>query len=471
MNKKSFLIATGVCCLGLIILVLLWISAPQEPAQPQPITQQISDRYLEAVNKLECAQDLTMSVNAVKHTTVGSETFIKNVTQAITCNGLGSDDLLIASDETVTIGTTTMQASDIFIKDTLYTKLNDACFSGAISAESYLATRCPAVLLDITAYQDITYTENDGTITLLLKDPVAPEGWSLPDGAQMLNASGQAILDSNHNLLQSTYTIQYTYGNSQVWLNINSAVTLENTPQIEAPDPAAYVPLSSVQAPRLLEIACGYLTQATNIEATSVDTIDCKAGGLKRSQSITLNTYGTGETLSATLNSNVNLTEYSKAGETSVSTQSIIFENGVYTVSTDGAEPVAQPVTSDQMRSYCQNILVAGILRPEHISNAQITPQGDTLLLCFTANEQLAELICQNSCQTLYQNPTLLHGLASSYVTNTIQCSLILDSYTWMPIQANLNYSGCHTIEQIEYLLNVTYEQFFQLGSTPEASE
>lgn len=462
MSKKTLLLI-GCVVLTLAIITVVIFSLPgSDRKDPEPVTQQIRQMYTDSAAAVNTSPALGVSINAVKQTTVGEEVMTKNIQQSMVYHGLDTDALIAGAEETITIGTSTMSSSNIFMENTIYTALDGIRFSGQQSQESYLATHTHGALLDISLYQDMLFTKNGNTVTLYMSSPTAPEIWAVPENAEFIESSGQATFTQDGVLLQSSYTVRYGYGDSEVWLNVNAGYTTAQIPEISPPEKNAYLSVESAQAPRLLEIACGYLMQAQNIQAHSTDIIDCQAGGLYRTQTIDLSTSGIAESLNAQLDTRVTLTDHSKNDETTVSSQVITFENGACSISTDGQSSVPHGITAQQMHADCQNILVSGILLPEHIAQAQITTEGDTLVLSFTANEVMAQLIFENSWQTLYQDTVPITELTAQYKTKAAQCTLTLNRYTWLPISSNLNCSGAYTIEGIEYQLDVAYEQTYQ---------
>ncbi len=462
MNKKTLLwIGCAVLVLAIGVIAVFTISNSRT-TDPVPITQDIRKLYTDCANAVNTAPSLGLSISAVKQTAVGDEVMTQNVQQNMIYHGLGTDTLLASAEESIYIGTSTMSSSCIFTNDTLYTTLDGIRFSGQQSQEHYLANHPHGALLDISLYQQILYTKNKDTVTVYMSSPTAPEIWAVPEDAEFLESSGQATIDQDGALLQSSYSVRYRYGHCEVWLNVNAGYSTSQVGEITPPDETQYLSITSVQAPQLLEIACSYLMQAQNMQASSTDIIDCQAGGLYRTQTIDLSISGTGDELSAQLDTRITLTDHSRNDETAVSTQIITFENGECSVSADGQSPVPYGITAQQMRSDCQNILVSGILLPEHIAQAEIIPADDTLVLSFNANEVMAKLIFENSWQTLYQETIPIDALTEQYKMKNAQCTLTLDKYTWQPIASTLNCSGTYTIEGIQYQLDVAYAQTYQ---------
>lgn len=423
-----------------------------------------SSLYQQAASEIRTADSLSLYIGAMTNTTVGGQTFSKTSQQLLNLQNYGTNALQGSMEETIHIGSYAITVSEIYADGAGYFTVNGSPFSAPMRAEEYCARYAPAILFDTTLYSDIQAFTYGKTTGITFRQPSAGESWALPDSAEFTDAYGYAVLDSTGSLQESTYTVIYKHGAATISQTTRVIIRSTDTVQVKSPGTAeAYTPLEYLDAPRKLEQGCGYLLQATQIQANSTENIACQAFAISRIQTTSLSMSGTGDAFSALLDINVNQVNQSRGGEVTVIQQTERFQNGIYSISSNGGESVTNTFVDHQsMRTYCQDFLVESILLTEYITGASVTETETAYRITFQGSEALTEAICGDVCSTLYNDPDLLNNLASSYSTDATQCYLELDKHTGLPNASGLDYSATHTIEDITYRLTSQTEQAYQ---------
>lgn len=472
--RTSFRVAALLLCAAIIMsLAGCFQDDSAEAADADAAYAQLSPqeeavaRYQHAAESVLSAQNLTFTVTTETTTTVGSEVFTRNSQQDITYLDQNTDSMCAYVQETVTIGNYKVDIQESYLDGTGYFTVGDAPFCTTLSPAVYRARFAPAVLLDASLYAEAAVQLLEDGAVISFNAPAAAESWAVPADAQLISAAGQASVSADGALTECTYKVAYQYGSASIEKNITLTIGTTSLSSIEAPANAGeYVTLDDPDAPRLLEEACGYLMQAQSVSASTTDSIVSEAFGIYRTQTSQLYMHGADSGLLALRHTNVNLVNHSLGGEASDSKQTERFQDGVYTISTDGSEPAAQPeITADKMRTYGQELLVGSILLPEYIVSAASSETDTGCRLDFMASEELAQLLGSNACKTLYDNPQLLNDLASAYQTNAMTAYLEIDKFTGLPIAAGIHYSGTHTIQDTAYVLTYQTEQTYDLTS------
>lgn len=460
-------IAAFVLCAALLLL-LAGCFASDEPDKTQTSAfaadSSPSSLYQQAANKANAASSLSVYICTMTDTTTGGQTFTKFSQQQLDLQNYGTNTLQASMDETLRIGTYAITLSEIYADGAGYFTVNGSPFTAPMTADEYCARYAPVTLFDTALYSDIqAYAYGEAT-GITFRQPSAAESWALPSGAAFTDSSGYAVLDSSGALTESTYTVTYKLGAAAVKQTTRVIIRSTTTAQVKTPAAAdAYTALEYPDAPRMLEQACGYLLQATQIRADASEDITCQAFAISRSQTASLSMSGAGDAFSALLDINVNQINQSRGGEVTAIRQTERFQDGIYSISSNGsASTQSTTVDQESMRTYCQDLLVESILLTEYITGASVTQTENAYRITFLGSEALAEAICGDVCSTLYNDPTLLNTLASAYTIDTVECYLELDISTGLPLASGLRCSVTHTIEEISYLLTTQLDQTYQ---------
>ena len=421
-----------------------------------------ADWYQQAASNVKAAESITMRLKSKTVISAGG-LFTEESSQILAYKGYGSEDMSVTMDQTLSFGTTEVTSRELYSDGMGYFTVNGNKFMGPMTADDCIARYTPVSLLEPSLYNSIESTITDGYTRIGFSQATAAESWAIPDGAQLIEACGLAVLDSNGKLTYCRYDITYSHGSASVTQSVTAFIDTDTEINVVIPsETAGYVGLNVPAVPLLLEQACGYLLQADHVKATVAESIVCQAFGISRNENTQMTVSGKGSHLNVQLDTTVVQADQSHGSNTATITQSERFQDGVYTVTTDGSDPVANDsVTDDSMQTYCQDILVGSIMLPAHITAATTTVTDTSILLHFTGAETLAEAMCANACQVLYSDASLLNNLASAYTTETMTCYLEIDKYTGLPVASGISYSGIHTIEGFDYQLTSTIDQVY----------
>ena len=439
------------------------MSAPTQPVRAETAR----DLYLQALEKLSSATGYALNVTINKNTTVGEETFSETRQQVFVYSHAGSENMRISLEETSTIGGQSTSIQEIYADNTGYLTVNGHSFKSSLSAEEYAARNIPAAPLDIALYQTISAQEKNNCVSIQLSQPTQGEHWALPDGANMMVASGSATLDAAGTLTQSTYTILYTYGPASIELTANVEVDMRAGTAVSVPaDTTEYTKLTYLDAPRILEQSCGYLLQSTLVSANSTSSITSPVSGIHHAQSAQLHMDMRHAALSAVLDTSVSVTDYSYGGETAYYTQQETFRDGQYQITINNDPVTADAdISAETMRTYCQDLLVNSILLPDYMTDAVLTDLGSVYLLELTASEKLSHIMNESACQTLYEDPTFLTSLSSHSSISPAQCYLAIDKYTGLPTASGISSTSEYTIEDLDYAFHTQMDISYSLAS------
>ena len=434
------------------------------PPTTEPIPTEPADLYAAAVEELLASPGLVLHVETERALTLRGETFEEHSEQDICYNNYGTDSFAASVTETVQMDTYQTEYEERFESGTVYLTVDGtSLFKGAMSAEDYISRYAPVVMLDASLYGEIAQTADGFSFSA----PTAGESWIVPDYAELVEASGTALLNVGGKLTGFTYDVTYTIGGAsvsyQIEMTVQAADALELSP---LPEDSEAVELEYVDAPRFIEQAAGYLWQADvnhSVTTTIAESIISYAGGVVRNQSNTINFWGSGDSYMG----DVDLSLYIMSAQETFSYEQVEhFQDGVYTYSTDGGEPTtADGVTAAVFQNYCANALLGNILSYELLASATAEDLGSLYFLELTGNSDLSESLNQYACSTLWGDENFLNDLAESFETTTMEVYLAVDKFTGLPTAVGYYFEGNHTIEGVDYLLSVQVDQSFDLAS------
>ena len=434
-------------------------TAPTEP-EPDPALL-----YSQAVDSLKGNTNYILQIQSRKTLTVGGEQFQEMSRQTLTYTGYGTDAFRASLTEDLVNGNYAIKFVEYFQDGTIFTTVDDTNrFRGDMTAEEYTARLVPLVMLDASLYQKIEYS-ND---ILSFSEPTAGEAWIVPEYAQLKEARGHATVDDNGMLGTASYDVTYTIGGNEIRYLIDVGIHVaEDITLDDVSDPDGYTKLDYADAPRIIETACGYLSQAYeghSLTTTTAESALSQAGGILRNQVITINSWGTGADYTADVDTSIFL--MTAAGEQQLE-QVEHFADGVYTISTDGGEAQKNSaVKANNFKSYTLNALLGNIPDFSMLTNATAEDLGSLYYLELTFSDELPKSICSYICEMFYGDSNLLNDMASEYKTQTMDYYFAVDKYTGLPTAVGYTYEGTHTIDGYGYPLTQQVDQSFDLCST-----
>lgn len=441
-------------------------TAPTTPteATTAPTEPPVTDRYAAAKAPIVEADDLKLVITRTKTLTIGSETFQLDSEQRLTYTGIGTDGLQVTLTEEMSMENTDDKFEEYYSGGMLYTTVYDEFrFKGAVDEAEYLAQFAPAVLLDDGLYSDITATqEGDGTM-LLFNSPSAPESWALPEGAEFHAASGSVLLDANGALVESTYTIDYTYGGFRITEEISSVPTIPETVTLTAPDDSAYTEIDSIEAIRLYDMAVMYLCAANSATTNLSETIVSQAAACVFATQNLVDYYGTNSNHISNIDYTITVQQ---GGQTDTYRQTEHFQDHTYTISVDGGTPEENgDVNAPMMAEYSMGYLSENIISLGDISSAKVTEAGNVLYIELGCTEDYGQWLCEYACGILFEDEGLLTELATAYALTDCSSYMAVDKYTGMPTAVGILYNATHTIDGVDYILSLQADQSFSLAS------
>ena len=173
---------------------------------------------------------------------------------------------------------------------------------------------------------------------------------------------------------------------------------------------------------------------------------------------------GSKDRLEATVSVETSMTNLNQTEQISFYQQTERFVDGKYTrhTSIPDRENDHAVVTADSMRTYCQNLLVGTLILPSYVTDITPTTQDSKILLHFSGSEALANAISEESNLTLYGDTNTLARLAESIHPDAVQCTVLLDRSTGLPISTELLCSTIYTIREVPYTLTTRIKQDYQ---------
>lgn len=444
-------------------------TAPNDSSTPSSAddsTIQAEDLYLQARAPIDDASELLLRIDAKKITSVGGETFTEITDQSVSFSGIGTDAMIISSKEDISYdGSYNVSYNEIFSNGTLYIQESSKnLFSGTVTAGEYCSRIAPAVLLDAALYSTITSTVSDDSTTVTFTDPIAAEAWALPEGAEMINASGTAVISTSGKLEETSYFLTYSYGPAEISLDIQVCSQLKADP-ITLPENAAdYIMLQYVDAVKLMDQAIGYLLQSKTVTANATESIVSQAAGFVRNQSTTLNLYSHDSELLSKGSYNTYVMDSS--GQSQSYTQEEFFRDGKYTYSVNGGEPMEEPsITALTLLNYCDEEFLSHMFAYNYWQDATAVDLGSVFLVNCTFSEELGDILCDQACTALFSNPDYLDSYASAYKATGTTGYFALDKFTGLPTAAGFISTGEHTIGGQQYLLSYQSDQSIESPS------
>ena len=441
-------------------------TAPATTAPPATTTLpalSAQELYDGAVAALASVNDLTLDITVVNSTKAGPDTFTVEITQDLTLSNLVSGEFQGRYTDSADFGGGFIISSEEIISgDTLFGEVSGALYQTPCTREEFLASHLPAPLLDASLYGTMELT---GARTIVLTDAIGPEEWLSIGGAQLTEASGTITLTDAGEFSAFTYQASYTQGGVECSVTVESTVSPTGTPLSVPSDPENYPDEENGRYLKTLELAEGYLYQANSVTASITEMVVAQAAGAVMNQQTGVEIFGTGADYLAKVDYNAQINEYS-SGANSTYEQDELFREGVYSISTDGGDPVPQSgITSERMQNYCLGIISDNMPDAAFISGVTATDLNGIRLLEYNFTDEYALLLKEYAQSSILTSSTLLDDLASSYRTDAISGYMGIDPFTGLPTSVGISYTGYHTIQGIEYALTLEAHQSLHLGS------
>lgn len=446
-------------------------AAPTETTEPAPPEPTAEELYAEARAVLDALSDVTLSITEETTRAVAGQDFVERSEITLTYAGIGTEALQVSMEENYKQIADEEDKPDedeedqdvifceVYADGMLYFTLDLVeiyQFSSAITPEECTARYLPVVLLDASLYGSLT-SESDGTgTTITFAEPTAAETWAMPEDAQLLDASGSAVLDASGALTQMTYNITYQYGSTEYTVSVTSAPQAEAVAITVPEDPDAFVAIHP-DVFRAYLCSTAMLLQSDSASAHRSESVFCQAGGFQQNQSVSMNRHGEGKDLDAKIETNIYFYDYT-GWQVETETYELVEEyvDSRYTMTTNGGVPTTQRgVDYSVIEDYCLDLMVDYIPDPAYWQEAVVTDLGSLYLVEFTFDEDFGNAVQNTICNTFFGDASLLNNLASAYATNEVTGYTAYDKYNGFPTAVGFYYEGTHTIDGGDYTLSM----------------
>ena len=428
-------------------------SAPTEVLTP-------AQRYENACQALKSAQTLTVEYQYSESRTIDAQTFSRSATGTALYERPGTIRMQALIQENLTYGAYQTEYTQSYIDGVAYAQSGDASFTADLSVAEFLAYQIPGALLDSSLYGMMTHGENpDGTVSYHFSKPTGLEQWlPLPENAQLTDAQGWAILDAQGNLRESTYNLQYTLGEIPYTLEVTSVIPISQSPdlsQLQPQYPIDCIQLDVFWAPRMILQTVGNLYAATDITCLQTQSSYCEASSIIRNQQLQVDVAGSGSDFMAQADYSVSVTNYT--GTPSVNTQRETFRDGKYSYILNGGDPVGKDsVSAQQMRTYCEDLILKSLPTLAALRSATLTDTGDFYCLEFTCDKGISDSVFAELFQILNLN---LDSWAQSISTETPTAYLTICKDTGLPLTMGQSFERAHVIDNVTYRTTLQTDQ------------
>lgn len=485
MQKMKTALSLLLCAAMILSLFGCGSPAPAETSAPTAASTQVSteapteapmelpaaDLYTQAAQPLRDAANLAVELTATKVITTDTGAVELVSGQELVLTGIGTDAFTASVFQELDVGGYRDEFTEYFAGGTLYVNIYDAgYFRSAMTADAYLAGFAPAVLLDETLYAGITGEKNAVGTTLTFTDPAGPESWAMPAGAQFLDASGTATLSANGELTETAYTISYAQGGATVTLTFRSKAELYDGSAPKTPaDLSAYKEVDSIDALRYYETAILLLCGSPAVSSTINHSAVCQAAACTLSAQTELHFVGTDKDHLSEIRYTAT-TDSSSASDTYSQTEH--YEQGVYTLTADGAEPqTLTTITPEDMLDYILGYYMDTLPALTYITSVSMEDLSGLIYLEMDLSPEWGDLMNGYICSLLFDDEEFLNGLSSAYETTASGYYMVVDPGTGFPLAAGFTYGGVHTIDGYDYTLTREIDQTYRLADSGSYSE
>ncbi len=465
--KKSLWISAAVLLTALIAAVIIYVSCnditPGLPAEDNTTSVSATEQYQNAVNKFESASNLTMKILCDKKISYNNQTFSEQSKKMLHYNNYNTELMTALMEETIHIGNYKIHNTEAFSNGIIYCFIGNGNFMQPIAFDKYISRHAPAVFFNEALYDNITSAKKGKFTEISFSNATAIEAWVNQENCALINASGSAIIDKEGYITQYNYSLTYKKGQASIQQTYTVSFSQPDT-YLCIPDTQECVQIQSIDAPVMLEKACGYLIQSKKVNAITNETIICKAFGDNRTQAVQIKMNEENDIFSAMIDIDLHLVNDSREGEVSKKNETTTYHDGQCTITVDGLpSSYGSTISAEDMRNACQQFLIGTILMPEYIDDVVMEETADTYRFSYVPTYQYALTLCRSVCNTLYANPDLLHELASGVSVGNFNAYLVIDKNTGVPVSSGISYDGNYMIDNHEYLLQYTTSQIYDI--------
>lgn len=349
-----------------------------------------------------------------------------------------------------------------------YIRSGSSVFRGETSSEAFLQRQMPAVLLDDGLYREAETLQDGAQWRILFSGAAGPESWAdVPQDARLLSASGEAVLDADLALVKTGYTLSYEIGGrvctvtAQVQVSTPKELNLEDHFQ----DRFDNCPLlADIRVPRMMLQTVGKIFSATGFEAEISESIHSEILNFTHNKESSINISGKDAGMDAAINTHLVVSDY--RGEVSNTQMGEVFAEGRYSSWINGGNHAYDPsVTAQQVRQYCEDLLLSGLMASKYLSDATLTQGEEEMVLTMNASDMFAADIMAHLTAVLQAD---LDSRATSIQTPEAQGYLVLEEGTGLPTAMGIHFRRNHTVDNVTYALNYDLTETLNLFPAAE---
>ena len=452
--------------MGAILCIALLLTACGKNDTPAISPEEEAlQRYKQACENVSQAPDITLEVDYTLSRTVGGEVYTEKMTEMESFRGLHTKDAVASVKQQVTFGSYETQYAEFYRNGTAYCKTDDTTFCAEMDMEQFRSRLVPTVLLSASIYGTVKVDKVFNNTVISFSAPTKLEKWATDySAAELLSATGTAVLDKDGNLSKSTYIAEFTCEKTKYELQVSVGVkreTAENLDEDLSTLPKKCPQLSYFDAPRKILQVVGDVYTAQAMSAKYTETVDSVAFARKRSQTSYFDIYGAGKDFMAQSSYEVINTDYSNTPVTN--SEVVIFRNNVCTSSLNDADPtIREGITGETMRRFCEDAVLAALFTPNHLENAKLTKKKDELRIDFTGNTAFSDNLCSSIYSIFNAN---LDNYAESFTTPIAEGYLCIDKASGLPTALGIQLERVHIAGDVPYSLTYQLDQSMQLSS------
>ena len=445
--RRLFLIGLLIALLG---AVAGCANSREEPPQTEK-TVNAGALYTAAKKTAESAKNLLLEYTLEETRTTGSNTFTKQVTGNASYQSYAGADMRAKVEETLDFGYYRCSYGETYYADQVCATVNDSAFWATQSLELFLSRQLPPVLLTPALYDSITYGETKETV--LFSAPRGMENW-IGEG-KLLEASGQAKLSADGQLLETAYQVRYRKGDMEFTLTATMRIAMPEQLELPGVQEQSGVLISDLDVPRRLVQVVADVYAAQNISCALTETIVSEAIPLSYSRNTGVELRGRGAALVAEISNTAQLSN--NRGVITESSQTEQFSNQIYQVRVDGGEPTQNvAVTADAMRQYGEDTILSGLLAVKYLRSVSVDTDGKLLHLELGGDQVFRDMMTKHLLDVLQVDletiaDTSEHHRSGGYLTINLE--------TGLPVELGMYLEKSHTIDGITYGLTYHLEE------------
>ena len=443
-------------------------AVPEVTAVPEPAVTPEPDYaalYSQAAEKAAAAEDLIMTGSMKEERSIQGDTVREKNSFTARYQGRNTDSFQADVEQNIQVGNTRADYRETWADGVTYVQVKSSRYRAESTAEEFMATRLPETMFDPTLYGMITADATDKGLEIRFENPVKAEAWAAPETAELLSAAGTAVLSEEGTLLSERYEVSVRFVGVTVTTTYEAALEIPETLDLSDAVPAdkeTYTELKTPLAPIILMRARAALENVSALGRESYVTYVSQAAGSALVQNT--NTYLYYDENGLLGKETMQISSYNGlTGKEEEHTLQYDMADGIVTVKADDEEEEQTPYNDQQVMSGMKKIFVDSLTAYDELAGAEISWEGDYLLLSFTGSDSYTEKIKTSVCDALDIYADKLDEIAEDYTTEKMEGFLGIDWFTWLPTVLNLDYKGIHTVEGNPYELTMQSNQAYSL--------